>query len=239
MEKLNLLKKDGVNKHTTIFFDSSQSWHRKLYKDTTTLNGLPTIAHLIKRAFLISENDPYNRFYQFVGQGEINRNLQRKGYTDVRITRQFMGLTPEQNRLTNPIRFVDEEGRTIYHQPALLNTDSFDFSQVIKLGKAHLNRNDSLVNEPFDFTKHNNLSLESMQQMLQSVLFPNSVKTKQRFNLLDDDYALLYRYLSQYPSETQDPKYDTAKFYDSYVKFFFRDSTHKMPSNIRVFNKVG
>ncbi|MBD0298596.1 MAG: hypothetical protein ICV84_25910, partial [Flavisolibacter sp.] len=30
-----------------------------------------------------------------------------------------------------------------------------------------------------------------------------------------------------------------AKFYDSYVKFFFRDSTHRMPSHVRVFNKVG
>ena len=49
----------------------------------------------------------------------------------------------------------------------------------------------------------------------------------------------MYRYLSQFPSETPDPKYDTAEFYDSYVKFFFRDSTRRMPPGVRVFNKVG
>ncbi|MEP7317420.1 MAG: hypothetical protein ABI921_01725, partial [Panacibacter sp.] len=62
---------------------------------------------------------------------------------------------------------------------------------------------------------------------------------KQRFNLTQDDYNFLYQYLSQYPSETNYPKYDSASYYDSYVKFYFRDSTHQMPPYVRVFNKVG
>ena len=239
LEKLNKLNIKGVNKYTTILFDSSSAWQKPLHHDSTKANGLPTIAHLIKRAFLVSENDPYNRFYQFMGQGETNRLLHAKGYPDVRITRQFLGLTPEQNRHTNAIRFVNANGNTIYQQPAAYNTDSFDFSRTIKLGKAHMNRNDKLINEPFDFTQHNNLSLETMQQILQSVLFPQSVPVKQRFDLRADDYDFLYRYLSQFPSETPEPKYDTAKFYDSYVKFFFRDSTHRLPEGVRVFNKVG
>ncbi|RYZ28904.1 MAG: hypothetical protein EOO10_07995 [Chitinophagaceae bacterium] len=239
LEKLNKINQKGVDKYTTVLFDSSEAWQKPLHRDTTKASGLPTIAHLVKRAFLISENDPYNRLYQFVGQGEINRNLHAKGYPDVRITRQFLGLTPEQNRHTNAVRFVDAQGKAIYHQPPAYNTDSFDFSRTIKLGKAHLGRNDQLINEPFDFTQHNNLSLKSMQQMLQSVLFPQSVPANQRFNLTNNDYRFLYQYLSQYPSETPDPKYDTASFYDNYVKFFFRDKTHRMPDGVRVFNKVG
>ena len=239
LEKLNHLRQKGVNKYTTVYFDSSRQWQHPLQKDTTKFDGKPTIAHLVKRAFLISENDPYNRFYQFMGQGESNRKLHQKGYTDVRITRQFLGLTPEQNRYTNAVHFVDEKGNIIYSQPPAFNTDSFDFSRSIKLGKAYLNRTDSLVNEPFDFTMHNNLSLGDLQQVLQSVLFPGSVPATQRFNLSKDDAAFVFRYLSQYPSETPAPKYDTTVFYDSYVKFFFRDSTHSMPAHIRVFNKVG
>jgi hypothetical protein len=75
--------------------------------------------------------------------------------------------------------------------------------------------------------------------MLQSVMFPAATAKRKRFRLTDEDYAFLYRYLSQYPSETDVPKYDTAQYYDSYVKFFFRDSSHRMPSGVRVFNKVG
>lgn len=239
MEKLKQLHHPAINRFTTIQFDGSQPWQQPLYRDISAASGLPTIAHFIKRAFLVSENDPYNRLYQFLGQGEINRRLHQKGYTDARITRQFLGLTPEQNRYTNAVRFVDANGRMLFHQPPAYNTDSFDFSRTIKIGKAHLDRNDRLVNEPFDFTRHNFLSLESMQQMLQAVLFPASVPRKQRFDFTDDDRRFLLQYLSQYPSETPDPKYDTATFYDSYAKFFFRDSTGQMPHGVRVFNKVG
>jgi hypothetical protein len=239
LEKLNNMKVAGVSKFTPIQYDTARPEQKAAYADTTSANGLPSIAHYIKRAFLISENDPYNRLYQFVGQRDINRILHNKGYSKARITRQFMGFTEEQNRHTNPIRFIREDGSELYHQRAAYNTDSFDFSNVIKLGKAHINSSDSLINEPFDFTRHNNISLEDFQQMLQSVLFPLSVPAKQRFNLTKDDRDFLLRYLSQYPSETDDPKYDTSVFYDSYVKFFFRDSLGKMPEHIRVFNKVG
>jgi hypothetical protein len=239
LEKLNRLGVKGVSRNTAMVFDSSQPPHRSLYKDTTATSGLPSIAHFIKRALLISENDPYNRMYQWVGQQDINRWLHQKGYGDARITRQFLGLSTEGNRATPAIRFLDKKGATIYRQPPAINRDSFDFSQVIKLGKAHLDRNDQLIEAPFDFTEHNNLSLGSLQGMLQSVLFPLSVPAQRRFNLTADDYRFLYQYLSQYPSETPDPKYDTTLFYDSYVKFFFRDSTKKMPHGVRVFNKVG
>jgi hypothetical protein len=107
------------------------------------------------------------------------------------------------------------------------------------LGNAHLDGRDSLVKAPFDFTKHNNISLGTLQRILQSVLFPESMPLKQRFALGPDDYSFLWRWLSQFPSETDDPKYDTSKFYDSYVKFFFRDSSRRMPPGLRVFNKVG
>jgi hypothetical protein len=174
-----------------------------------------------------------------MGQQNINRNLHKKGYKDVRIARQFMGFTSEQNRHTNQIRFIKEDGKLIYTQPPAYNTDSFDFSHTVKLGKAYYNRQDSLINEPFDFTIHNNISLEDLQKMLQSVLFPGSVPPRQRFNVSNQDRKFLLQYLSQYPSETNYPKYDNSQYFDSYVKFFFRDSTRKMPGNIRVFNKVG
>ena len=239
LEKLNSLIEKGVNKDTPVQYDSSYYGQVPAYKDTTSANGLPSIAHYIKRAFLISENDPYNRLYQFIGQQAINKSLHNKGYKDIRITRQFMGFSDEQNRHTNPVRFLKEDGSILYRQPSAYNTDSFDFSHTIILGKGYMNRNDSLINEPFDFTRHNNVSLEDFQQMLQSVLFPGSVPAQQRFSLSAEDRLFLLRYLSQYPSETSYPKYDTSVFYDSYVKLFFKNSSHQIPGNIRVFNKVG
>ncbi|HRH48081.1 MAG TPA: serine hydrolase [Panacibacter sp.] len=239
LEKLNNLHIKGVNKYTALQIDSNYQNQTVVRFDSTAQNNLPSIAHYIKKAFLVSDNDAYNRMYEFLGQQTINRTLHEKGYSSIRITRQFLGLTSEENRHTNPIRFINKDGSVIYTQPAAYNTDSFYFGKIIKIGKAHFNNKDSLINEPIDFTKVNNVPLEDLQQILQSVMFPESVAPQQRFNLTKDDYSFLYRYLSQYPSETNYPKYDSASYYNSYVKSYFHDSTHQMPSYIRVFNKVG
>lgn len=239
LEKLNELKKAGVDKYTRMEYDSSFERQVAMKNDSSSQNSYPSIAHFIKRSLLISENDPYNRMYQFLGQQDANRKLIEKGYTSSRITRQFMGYTEEQNRHTNGINFLDKDGKIIYTQSPQYNTDSFSFPSPILIGNAHVNREDQVINSPFDFTKHNNISLEDMRKMVQAVVFPETVEKKNRFNISQEDRFFLLQYMSQYPSETNYPKYDTTIFYDSYVKFFFGDSSHTMPNHIRVFNKVG
>lgn len=239
LEKLNALNIPGVTTSTAMQFDSAYSGQTKEWQDRTAQSGYPSVAHLIKKALLVSENDPYSRMYEFLGQGPINRSLHAKGYLGTRITHRFVRMTPDEHRHTNPVRFIQEDGKVIYAQPAGYNADPFDFRRRVKLGKGYYAK-DSLINEPFDFTERNTLPLESLQQILQSVLFPLSVPAKQRFNLTEPDYQFLYQYLSQFPGETNYPKYDAKQYYDTYVKSFFRDSLHhQLPAGVRVFNKVG
>jgi hypothetical protein len=148
-------------------------------------------------------------------------------------------MSPEENRHTNAIHFLDKEGKEIYYQPPAYNPDSFHYPAPITVGLGHYDRNDSLVMKPIDFTGANHITLASLKQVLQSALFPASVPAAQRFDLSAEDRAFMKQYLSQFPGETNYPKYDGAVFYDSYVKFFFRDSAHPIPPGVRVFNKVG
>ena len=239
LEKLNALNKPAVTKFTAMQFDSAHSGQTREWYDKSAQSGYPSIAHLIKKAFLVSENDPYSRMYEFVGQQTINRSLHAKGYSDTRITHRFVRMTPDENRHTNPVRFIGPDGTVLHAQPAAYNPDPFDARRTDTLGTGYYVK-DSLVRQPFDFTGRNKLPLQSLQQMLQSTLFPESVPEMQRFNLTPDDYRFLYQYLSQYPGETNYPKYDAKQYYDSYVKFFFLDSLHHtMPDGVRVFNKVG
>jgi len=239
LEKLNQLKQNGVSMFMPMQFDSGYSRQTVLYKDSTAENGLPSIAQFIRKAFLVSDNDAYNRMYEFVGQQTINRRMHEMGYADFRITRRFMRMNADENRHTNPIRFIKPDGSLIYQQPMAFNRDSFDFTHINKMGNAYMNAQDSLINGPIDFTTANNVTVYHLQQLLQSVLFPNSVPGNRRFHLTKEDYGFLYRYLSQYSSETDYPKYDTSLYYDSYVKFFFKNGGHDIPNYIRVFNKVG
>ena len=238
LEKLHTLEKYGVDMTTPVKIDSSYSGQMSMYLDSTSESGLPSMAHFIKKVFLISDNVAYNRMYEFLGQQTINRRLHSMGYPDLRITRRFVRMNEDENRHTNAMRFITAEGKLLYEQPPAYNTDSFNFSHINKMGTAHY-ANDSLMQEPINFTTANNVTVHHLQQIVQAVLFPESVEPKKRFTLTRADYAFLYRYLSQYPSETDFPKYDSTEYYDSYVKFFFKEGGKRMPSNIRVFNKVG
>ena len=239
LEKLNELNKPGIDRYTSMLTDSSYEKQSAVSTDTSSADGLPSVAQYIRKIFLVSDNDAYNRLYEFDGQQTLNEKLWSKGYKDTRITRRFVPMNEEQNRHTNAIRFM-KDGELIYEQPPAYSTVAFDFSKKVFIGHAHYNRDDSLINAPMDFTTHNNLPLEDLQQMLQSVLFPQSVPRKQRFNLTDSDYKFLYRYMSELPYESAHPKYDTTEFFDSYTKFFFfKAGRGKIPSYIRSFNKPG
>jgi hypothetical protein len=239
LEKMNGLRKRGVNKYTTMITDSSFSGQTAVTKDTSAETGLPSIANYIKKIFLVSDNDAYNRLYEFNGQDQLNTLLWKKGYKDIRIVRRFVSTTEEGNRHTNGIRFVKNDD-TIFSLSPHYSTLDFDYSKQILVGKGHLNRSDSLINSPMDFTRHNNLPLEDLQKMLQSVLFPESVPLFQRFDLTKDDERFLFKYMSELPSESKKPAYDTTEYFDSYCKFFlYKSGRQKPPSNIRIFNKPG
>jgi hypothetical protein len=239
LEKLNELKKPDLNMHSTMLTDSAYSGQTRVINDSTSATGMPSVANYIRKIFLVSDNDSYNRLYEFLGQQQLNEKLWEKGYTDVRITHRFVRLTAEENRHTNPIRFISGE-KILYDQPAIYSKLQLDTTKRIFVGERYLNNDEKLIDSPMDFTLKNRFPLEDLQRMLQSVLFPESVPEKQRFNLTDEDRRFVLKYMSQLPSETGFLAHDTTEFFDSFTKFyFFRAGKSKIPSHIRVFNKAG
>jgi hypothetical protein len=239
LQKMNQLSSKGIDKYTTMLTDSSYSRQTSVLKDTSAQSGLPSVAHYIKKIFLISDNDAYNRLYEFNGQQYMNETLWNMGYPDFRITRRFVTMNEDENRHTNQLRFI-EKGNTVYTQPPAFNHVAFDFSKQINIGKAYYDRDEKLIDSPMNFTTHNNAPLSDLQQLMQSVLFPESVPVQKRFNLTREDYKFLYRYMSMLPYESSYPNYDTSEYFDSYTKFFmFKSGKSKIPPHIRVFNKTG
>jgi hypothetical protein len=238
LEKLNELGIEGLNKHTAILTDSAYSGQTKAHTDSTSASGLPSIAHYIKKIFLVSDNDAHNRLYEWMGQEAINRKLWEKSY-DLRLTHRLsIALSPEENRHTNPIRF-EKDGRLVYQQPARQSLLNLHAPSPILKGNGYLS-GEEIIREPFDFTLKNSVTLEDLQRMLRAVIFPEATPYQERFHLSQEDYRFLYQYMSQLPSETTYPAYDTAAYPDSYVKFLlFGKSKAPLPKHIRIFNKVG
>src|SRR5260221_694096 len=239
LEKIDSLTRYGVDRDTPMLTDSAYSGQTPVYQDTSSADGRPSVAQYIRKVFLTSDNDAYNRLYEFLGQEGINHRLWKLGYSNIRITRRFVPMTEDENRHTNPLRFV-RDGRVLYTQAPVYSPLNFDFSRPALLGNAYYDRHDSLIHQPMDFTRHNNFPLEEAQLLLQSVLFPESVPAARRLHLRPDDYRFLYQYMSEYPRESLHPHYDTAEYFDSYTKFFLFKAGHTpIPSYIRIFNKPG
>ncbi|MDN5214287.1 M14 family zinc carboxypeptidase [Fulvivirgaceae bacterium BMA12] len=239
LEKLNELGINGLNKYTSMLTDSAYSGQSTVYEDTTAASGLPSVAHYARKIFLVSDNDAFNRLYEFLGQATINDNLHQKGYVNARITHRLsIPLSEEENRHTNPVTFKENDS-VVYQQPLIYNTGPLPEKRQILKGVGYL-KGERIINEPMDFGQKNHIPLDEMQMMLRAVIFPESVPQKQRFNLSNDDYEFLYRYMSQLPAETTYPDYDTANYYDTYSKFLMYGSEKtSIPQHIRIFNKIG
>ncbi len=240
LQKLNELKIDGLDRNTPLRIDSVESWQRKTEKDISAFDSLPSIAQFIRKILLVSDNDAYNSLYEFLGQKYLNEQLWNRGYKNINlIHRLSTPLTKEQNRITNPFTFYSND-KIIYEQPGQKNPKQYknELPNLFR-GIGYL-QNDSLINKPKDFTYSNYFSLEDLQNVLKAVIFPKFIPAKQRFNLTQDDYKFLQKYLSMLPKESKYPKYDTAKCWDSSVKYFmYGDTKSSIPENIRIFNKVG
>ena len=245
LEKLNELK---ISRNATMLTDSAGTGQTAVRRDGTAANGLPSVAHYARKVLLVSDNDAFNRLYEFVGQCDMNERLYAKGYRDLRIIHRLsVPLTTAQNRRTNPVRFLDSTDNVLYQQPEQTCGQTPKSDSLIRRGVGYITRGragDSLVRQPFDFTEKNFFALEDQQDILKAVLFPDDVPAKRRFNLAPGDYPFLYQYLSQLPRETTHPRYDSAgsraTYYDSYCKFLLTgDQKTGFPRNLRIFNKVG
>jgi hypothetical protein len=239
LQKLNEMNIPGLNMNSTMITEADYDGHTAVYNDPTAPDGRPTIAHYIKKILLVSDNDASNRLYEFLGQEYINNALHKMGYEDVQIIHRLnISMTEDQNRHANPVKFFDSNGKLIYEKPS-------EHSRLVyakrntRLGKGFY-RGGHLINEPFDFSAKNRLPLQSLHSILRSIIFPEMVSARQRFNLSKDDYAFLHRYMSMMPHESAFPAYDAVNYWDNYVKFLFYGSEKSAAEpRIRIFNKVG
>ncbi len=236
---LEKLKRFEIPRDATMLTDSAYSGQSAVQEDTTAANGLPSVEQYIRKIMLVSDNDAFNRLYEFLGQGPLNQKLQEKGYQKTVIRHRLsIFLTPDENRHTNPVRFLQGDA-LIFDQEAAYNETPLPVPAPILKGKGEI-IDGKQVNAPKDFAAKNVFPLSEQQRMLQSVIFPETAGGA-GFDLRPEDYPFLYKVMSQVPRESQWPAYpDSSYYYDSYVKFFlYGDQPSPMPGHIRIFNKVG
>jgi hypothetical protein len=240
LEKLNRLNIEQLDRSTWVRIDSSYAGQQKVTTDTSSASGKPSMGHFIKKLLVLSDNDAYNRTYEFLGQEGLNERLRSKGYDKIRLTHRLsVPLGTEENRHTNAMEFYrKDDGRILYRQEALYSKTDFTSKNPILLGDSYV-AGSKTIRGPMDFSAKNYCSVRELQKGLKSLIFPLSVPENERFDLRPADYAFIRTYMSQLPRETIHPDY--REYPDNYCKFFIYgdDDKARIPDNLRLFNKIG
>lgn len=240
MQKLRTLQKQGVPiTHETPFKLYNSSMQIVKAVDSTHEKGWLTIGHLIKKIFLVSDNEAYNYLYDFLGRDSINNVLKSKGIEGFRISHKL--LTKQGFEGSPHIIFFSESLDTVYHQKPLKNQDSLVALTLKGLNKGKgFMQGKTYVKEPMDFSNKNYMSLKALDQLLKRLIFPEAFPSHLQFDLDQKDYTFLSYWMSRVPTEISHPNYDKAIYYDSYGKFLmYGDTKGKMTPDIRLYNKIG
>jgi len=237
LEKLNTLK---IKKETTFQTLKNRPSQLEIKADSTAASGLPSIAHYIKKILLVSDNEAYNRLYEFLGQRPFNESMAKKGFQGVRLTHRLQTPLPRlENQYTNPIQLIDASGKLLYQQPEAFNDKPYAANNPILIGKGTMNDAGVVEDRPLDFSLKNAYPLQAQHLFLQRLMLPEAFPKKDQFNLSKEDYQFLYRYMSMYPTESKEPAYHEE--FATFCKFLYYGSEKNAVLNpsIRIFNKVG
>ena len=246
LEKLRALRSQvpNLSPEAVMLTDSAFAGQTRVRRDTSAAGGRPTLANYLRKALLVSDNDAYNRLYEFVGPAELNAGLSRLGLHRSRLLHRLsVGDQEPGSRHTNPVAFYADTAATqlLYQQPAGYYPGPWPRTGLRGegIGQAYL-KGDQRVPGPLDFRQKNAFPLPDLQRLLQAVLFPKAVPPARRLRLAPDDYVLLREALSQLPRESVRPRYDAAHYPDTYAKFLLGGGgTTPLPPGVRVFNKIG
>ena len=234
LEKLNNI---NIDSKATLTIQKGRDSQSAVRVDYSSPNKKPSIENYIKKVLIASDNDGFDRLYEFLGQEYYNETLWKKGYKDTLIVHRLgnpMGY--EENKYTNPFTFYNDD-KVIYDQAMAYNSNNYSLKlNGLNKGKGYYSGK-NFINSPKDFSKSNYFSMECLQGILKAIVFPKSIPEEQKFNLKEEDYALLKQYMSMLPKQCDSPKYN---YKDSHVKYFiFGDSSKPIPENIKIYNKIG
>jgi len=237
LEKLNQVAK--VDKDTYLMIESGSDALTGVTEDTTAKNNIPSIGHYIQKLFVVSDNDAFNRLYEYLGPDHINSRMWKLGFTETRIRHRLgRSLTVQENKYTNGFQFFDESG-VIFEKPSQISKLKLDVPfEDFYIGEAHLKMGKKIY-KPMDFSKKNYMNILEQHSFLIQLVFPEEFDLDNQLNISDSDRKFILNKMSMLPRESAYPQYGT-KYYDSYCKFFiYGDKKQKIPDHIKIFNKVG
>jgi hypothetical protein len=199
-----------------------------------------SFARGLDRTFAVSDNRPFNRWYELLGGDRVHRRLAELGCPHARLIARLGSSDREANRRSGGGAIEAPDGRVLARcSPAQAQARRFPFGEA-RLGAGWQNDDGSVVPGPHDFSRANFLPLTDSLRMLQAFLSPESVPPALRWRI---DGALrdrLLRALALRPRDCEDPMYPESDYPDGHARWFFvGDGRARYAPGLSVFGKTG
>ncbi|QDU72078.1 serine hydrolase [Mucisphaera calidilacus] len=182
--------------------------------DSNVYNGTITLHQEIRKVCFVSSNEGYNRLFDFVGRDRLNKDMWDAGLKSFRLRHRLSEPGDENwQRWTPQIDMIlDERVHTLPERTATLTLPPSQVPGSMLLGKRYYDWDGNLIQQPFDFTTKNHVSLIDLQDMLIMIARPEIDLGKPGFPLTDVHRALLMQTLSQDPLESKNPVYPATRY---------------------------
>ena len=241
LQKIRKLQSQGIPIKADTPFTVLYSENLIKKTDSTHPKNKLTIAHLIKKIFLVSDNMAYNYLFDFIGRDDANKAIHNIGITNFNLSHKFSDSDSVNKNSTPRFIFFNHKGDTIYNQAPIISNQKIKNTHLdgVLKGKGYV-KDGTTIDESMDFSEKNYASIVALNQILERIIFPKVFSRNKQFNIEPEDYFFLRYWMSRTPNEVTIPFYDRETFFDSYGKFFiYGDKKGEMTNTTRVYNKVG
>lgn len=192
----------------------------------------------LRRLFVVSDNIAYNRLYEWLGQDTVHARLTELGWPNARAIARIGSTDAQANRRVGAVSLIGADGRSLQSLPARRSEQQrvFPFGDARK-GSGFM-VDGKVIPGPHDFSHANYLPLADAHDMLQRLLFPDSVPANLRWRIPGALRMELLRAMSLYPRESPDPLYAESDYPDGYAKMFVvGDGKARAPAGLRMYGK--
>ncbi len=180
--------------------------------------GRLTLDFLLRAALIVSDNDAFNRLYDFVGQDGLNERMWRAGLPSVRLRHRLeIALSDEENRRAPAVE-LRPEGQAALRLPERSSALELEVPKVsgLLVGAAHV-EGEQRLGGPKDFSRKNRIALADLQRLLVAVLRPD-IPVGVELGLTASDREVLKRALGGSAEDLGSPSFSSGDFAEAMIR---------------------
>ena len=240
MEKLSALNDSGINIHTPLQIKTcSCDFDTDFYVNS---RNQPVDFHqLLREMMIMSDNDAYNLFFDFVGMDAFNSRMKALGYKGTVMKKRFTSRCNDSiNRISGGLRFYGEKNKSELTIPCNVSVNEaiVDTFLPMQAGRYYL-ENGWKISGPKDYSEGNYVRLWDATNLLMRLFYPE-IDSRGPLQMNPEYRRLLIEAMGDYPSQLENSAYNTEKTPDNFYKFFLKKSKKDTEKNqLKIFNKVG